>query len=68
MAQTFLFLSIDGNIEYSSNSEYNDMIFVARNDTYMQEENDQSVSLTQAEVNKLTQELKLLKESAQLLS
>ena len=55
----------DGNVEYSLYSKHSDMTVVARDDAYKPEENDQPVPLTQAD---LTQDLKLLKESAQLLS
>ena len=56
----------DRNIKYSSDSEY-DKTFVARDDAYKPEEDDQPVPLTQAEVNDLTQDLNLSKKYAQLL-
>ena len=43
------------------------MTFVAEEDAYKPEEDDQPVPLTQAELNDLTQDLNLSKESAQLL-
>lgn len=51
----------DGNMEYSSDSEHS---VVAGDDAYKPEEYDQPV---QAELNDLTQDLNLSKESAQLL-
>ena len=51
----------DANMEYSSNSEHSDMIVVVGDDTYKPEEDDQ------AELNNLTWDLNLSKESAQLL-
>ena len=56
-----------GNIEYSSNSEHSDMTVVARDNAYKPEEDNQPVPLMQAELNDLTQDLNLSKESAQLL-
>ena len=43
------------------------MTVVAGDGTYKLEENEQPVPLTQAELNDQTQDLNLLKESAQLL-
>ena len=57
----------DGNMEYSSDSEHNDMIVFIGDDAYKPEEDNQPVPLTQAELNDLTQDLNLSKESAQLL-
>ena len=57
----------DGNIEYSSDSEHSDMAVVAGDDAYKPEEDDQPISLTQAELNNLKLDLNLLKESTQLL-
>ena len=51
----------NGNMEYSSDFEHSDMIVVTGNDAY------KPVFLTQAELNDLTQDLNLSKESAQLL-
>ena len=44
----------DGNMENSSDSEHWDMIVVAKNDAYKPEEDEQPVTLTQAELNNLT--------------
>ena len=49
MAQTFLFLSQDGNMEYSSDFESSDMTVVIEDDAYKPEEDDQSVPLTQTQ-------------------
>ena len=54
----------DGNMRYSSDFELTDMTFVAGDDTYKPEEDDQPVPLTQAELNDLTQGRNLSKESA----
>ena len=66
MTQTLQFLSqmVTWNI---ADSEHNDMSVVAGDDAYKPEENDQPVLLTQAELNDLTRDLILSKESAQLL-
>ena len=53
----------DGNMESSSDSEHSDLTVVA----YKSVEDNQPVPLTQAELNDLTQDLNLSKESAQLL-
>ena len=57
----------DGNMEYSSNSEHNDIPVVAGNGAYKPEEDDQPVPLTQAELNNLTRNVNLSKEFAQPL-
>ena len=57
----------DGNIEYSSYSDYSDMTIVSGDGTHKPEDNNQQVPLTQAEFNNLTQNLNFSKESAQLL-
>ena len=54
----------DGNMAYSSNSEHSDMTVVAGDNAYKPEEDDQPVPLTQAELNDLTRDLNLSKESA----
>ena len=54
-------------MEYSSDSEHSDMTVVAGDDVYKSEEENQPVFLTQAELNDLTQNLNLSKESAQPL-
>ena len=56
----------DGNMEYSSDSKCSVMTVIARYNAYKPEEEDQHVPLTQTEFNNLTQDQKLLKESAQL--
>ena len=56
-----------GNMELSSKSEYSDMTVVAGNEVYQPKNDDQPVPLTQAELNNLTRDLNLSKESAQLL-
>ena len=43
------------------------MTVVGRDDVYKLEEDDQPISLTQAELNNLTQDVNLSKRSAQLL-
>ena len=57
----------DGNMKYNSDSEHSDMTVVAEDNVYKPEEDDQSVPLTQVELNDLTQVLNFSKESAQLL-
>ena len=57
----------DYKMEYSSDSKYNEMSVVAGVDTCMLKGGDQPVPLTQAELNHLTQDLNLSKDSAQLL-
>ena len=47
----------DGNIEYSSDSEYSDMTVLAGDDAYKPEEDDQPVPLIQVELNDLTRDL-----------
>lgn len=66
MAQTFLILSqmVTWNIALIPNW---DMTIVAEDDAYKPNEDDQPVRLTQAELNDLTQDLNLSKDSAQLL-
>ena len=54
-------------MESSSDSESSDMTDTAECGAYRPEEDDQPVPLTQAELNDLTQDLNLSKESAQLL-
>ncbi|KAF2352327.1 hypothetical protein FHG87_016916 [Trinorchestia longiramus] len=54
-------------MESSSDSESSDMIDTAKCNQYRSEEDDQPVPLAQVELNNLTRDLKLLKESAQLL-
>ena len=61
-------LEPDDNMEYSSNSKHSDMTVVAGDDAYKPEEDDQPVSLTQAEFNDQRQDQNLSKESVQLLS
>ena len=57
----------DGNMEHSSDSEHSDITVVAGDDAYKPNQDGQTVPLTQAELNELTQDLNLSKESAQLL-
>ena len=57
----------NSNIEYSPSSEHRGMTIVAGDDAYNPEEDDQPVTLTQAELNDLTRNLNLSKESAHLL-
>ena len=54
-------------MESSSDSESSDMTDTAECGAYRPEEDDQLVPLTRAELNDLTQDLNLSKESAQLL-
>ena len=54
-------------MEYSPHSEHSDMTVLTGDDAYKSEEDDQPVPLIQAELNNLTQDLILSKESAQLL-
>ena len=54
-------------MESSSDSESSDMTDTAERSAYKPEEDDQPVPLTQAELNDLTRDLNLFKESAQLL-
>ena len=56
-----------GNMECSSDSKHNDMTVVVGDNASKPEVDDQLVPMTQAGLNNLTQELSLLKESAQLL-
>ena len=63
MAQTFL-SEPDGNMEFRSDSEHSDMIVVAGDDAYKPVEDDQPIPLMQAELNNLTGDLNLSKESA----
>ena len=63
----FLVSEPDGNMEYSSDSEHSDMTVVAEDDTYKPEEDNQPVTLTLVELNDLTRDLNLSKESAPLL-
>ena len=57
----------DGSMEYSSDSEHRDRAAVAGDDAYKPEDDDRPLPLTQAELNDLTRDLNLSKESAQLL-
>ena len=57
----------DSNMKYSSDSEHSDMIIVAGDDTFKPKEDNQSVPLTKAALNDLTQDLNLSKESPQVL-
>ena len=52
---------------YSSDSELSDMTVLAGDNAYKQEEDDQPVPLTHAELNDLIQDLNLSNESSQLL-
>ena len=52
----------DGNMQYSSDYEHSDMTVVGGDDAHKPEENDQTVSLTQAELNNQTRDLNLSKE------
>ena len=63
MAKTFTIPEPDGNMEYSSDSEHNDMTVAAGDDAYKPEE-VQPVPLTQAETNDLIRNLNHSKESA----
>ena len=54
----------DGNMEYSSDSKQSDMSVVSGDDTCKPKEDNKLVPLTQAELNDLTQNLNLSKESA----
>ena len=54
-------------MEYSSDSKHSDMTVVAGDDAYKPEEDNQPVLLVQVELNNLTWDLNLSKESAQLL-
>ena len=54
-------------MEYSSYSEHSYLTVVAGVNAYRPEEEDQLVSLPQAELNNLTWDQNLLNESAQLL-
>ena len=56
----------DSNMEYSSDSEHNDMNVVAGDDPYKPEDYDQLVLLIQ-ELNDLIRDLNLSKETVQLL-
>ena len=44
----------DCNMEYSSDSKHSDMTVAAGDDSYKPEEDNQPVTLTQAELNDLT--------------
>ena len=57
----------DDNIEYNSDSEDSDMTVVPEGVAYKAQEDDQPVSLRLAELNDLTRNLNLSKESAKLL-
>ena len=59
---------LDGNMEYSSDSEHSDLTVVARDEPYKPEEDDRPVLLAQAELSDLTRDLKLSKESSLLLN
>ena len=54
-------------VEYSSDSELSGMTVISGDDTYKPEEDNQPVSLTQAELNYLTGDLDFSKKYAQLL-
>ena len=56
----------DGNMECSSQSEHNDMTVLTWVNAYKWEEHNQPITLTQAELNDLTQDLNLSLEPAQL--
>ena len=52
----------EGNVEYSYDSKHSDMTIKTGDDAYKLEEDNQSLPLTQAEFNDLTQDLNLSKE------
>ena len=56
-------LETNGNMEYSFDSRHSDMTVVAEDDAYKPEVDDQSVPLTQAELNDLTWDMNLSMES-----
>ena len=58
---------LDGNMQYCSDFKHSDMTVVARDNVYKSEKDDHPLPLSQAELNDLTRELKLSKESFQLL-
>ena len=58
---------LDGNMEYSSYFEHSDRTVVTGDDAYKPEEDDQPEPSTPAELNNLTRDLNLLKESAPML-
>ena len=60
-------LEPDGNMEYSADSEHSDLTVVAGDDTYKPEVDNLPVPLTQAELNDLTRDVNLSKESTQQL-
>ena len=55
------------NIEYILDFEHSDMVVVSENEAYKPEKDDLPVPLSQAELNNLTPDLNLSKESALLL-
>ena len=54
-------------MEYSSDSEHSDMTIEVEDDAYKSEKDDYPVPLTLTELNDLTRDLNLSKESTQLL-
>ena len=58
---------LDVYMEYRSDSEHSDMTVITGDDAYKPTEDDQPVPLTQSELNDLTRDVHLSKESAQLL-
>ena len=60
-------LDSDSNMAHCTVSEHCEMTVVTGDDTYQPKEDNQPVLLTQVELNDLTRDLNLSKESAQLL-